>query len=106
MLQVYIGQTSHSAEIRNKEHYRPSSLAQPEKSAVPEHSNNEDHIIKFQKTDIITTKNRISGPPHQDAIELEFHYNNMHRNDGLILSKSWRQLIRVVRDRKRPFQTD
>jgi hypothetical protein len=36
--QVYIGQTGRSIDTRIKEHYPHSRLAQPDKSAVAEHS--------------------------------------------------------------------
>jgi hypothetical protein len=41
---VYIGQSGRSIQIRIKEHNRHIRLAQPDKSAVAEHSINHDHI--------------------------------------------------------------
>ena len=43
---VYIGQSGRSIHLRIKEHDRHIRLAQPDKSAVAEHSFNHDHIIR------------------------------------------------------------
>jgi hypothetical protein len=45
---VYIGQSGQSIHLRIKEHDRHIRLAQPDKSAVAEHSLNQDHIIRLQ----------------------------------------------------------
>ena len=47
---VSIGQSGRSVQLRIKEHGRHVRLAQPDKSAVAEHSFNEDHIIRLQET--------------------------------------------------------
>jgi len=47
---VYMGQSGRSIQLRIKEHRRHVRLAQPDKSAVAEHSFNEDHIIRLQET--------------------------------------------------------
>jgi hypothetical protein len=44
---LYIGQSSHFIQIRNKEHERHIRPAQTEKSAVTEHSINQDHSINL-----------------------------------------------------------
>jgi len=45
---VYIGQSGRSIQLRIKEHNKHIRLAQPDKSAVAEHSFNHDHIIKLR----------------------------------------------------------
>ena len=47
---VYIGQSGRSVQLRIKEHDRHIRLLQPEKSAVAEHSFNQDHNIRLQET--------------------------------------------------------
>jgi len=44
---VYIGQSGRSVQFRIKEHERHMRLSQPDKSAVTEHSFNQDHIIRL-----------------------------------------------------------
>jgi hypothetical protein len=47
---VYIGQRGRTLQLRIKEHNRHIILAQPDKSAVAEHSINQDHIINTLRT--------------------------------------------------------
>jgi hypothetical protein len=90
---VYIGQTGRSIGTRLKEHQRNIRLEYPDKSAVADHSINQEHRIQFNNTSILSTQTRYMDRIIREAIEIELHPYNINRENGFYLSKSWKPLI-------------
>jgi hypothetical protein len=99
--QVYNGQIGRSIQTRVKKHQRHIRLQHPDKSAVAEQSINLDHRIQLQNTTILSTKSRYIDRMIRKATEIEIQPNNMNREDGLRLSRSWKSLIHALKGRRK-----
>jgi hypothetical protein len=90
---VYTGQTGCSVDARLKKQQQHIRLEHPEKSAVAERSVDLGHHIQFHNISVLATKTQCMDRIVREAIKIELHPNNMNRDVGLCLSKSWKLLI-------------
>jgi hypothetical protein len=96
---VYIGQTHCSIETRVREHHQHIRVYHPDKSTVAEYSTNLGHYIQLQNTSILAKKFRC-----MDLIKL--HPNNMNKEDGFSLIKSWKPPIHTLKECKQALSKD
>ena len=77
-----MGMTKRSVNTRLSEHKRWCRLGQVEKSAVAEHTlEQEGHQIRFKDTQVIARENNYYPRIYREAIEIHTHSGNFNKKD-------------------------
>ena len=97
---VYIGETGRSIQTRLKEHNADITHNRAKQSALAEHSVASKHHISLENAKVIINIEHYTMRRIREAIEIEKHPNNLNRDDGWKLSKSWAPIINRIKDAK------
>lgn len=96
---VYVGMTNRSIKTRITEHKRHTRLQQPDRSAVAQHSLENNHTINFEQVEILAKERGFYNLSRREAVEIEQHPNNFNRDNGYKLSNIWKQVLKNKQQR-------
>jgi hypothetical protein len=58
------------------------------------------------KTKLLARKTGYMDRVIREAIEIQLHPNNIHREEGLHLSRAWKPLLHNIKEKRRSSDTD
>lgn len=89
----YIGETGRSFKQRIKEHEVDLRLNCCHTSALVEHANKAKHQLCLENTNILSKEENYSKRKFREALEIIKHPQNLNRNNGWEISRSWIPLL-------------
>ena len=92
----YIGETGRSLKVRLREHGADIRNQRSRISALAEHSERSKHHICLEETSLLAQENHYFKRRFREAIEIIKHPNNLNRDGGFEVSKSWVPLIKCL----------
>ena len=90
---VYIGQTKRDLKSRIKEHQRAIKFQRPEKSALCQHSMENDHLVDWSKVKILKVEHDYSKRLFTESWYINEKPQVLNRNDGLSFPAVYRKLL-------------
>ena len=92
----YIGETGRSLKVRLREHGADIRNQRIHTSALAEHSERSKHHICLEEASLLAQENHYFKRRFREAIEIIKHPNNLNRDGGFEVSKSWVPLIKCL----------
>ncbi|XP_053989899.1 uncharacterized protein LOC128882340, partial [Hylaeus volcanicus] len=102
----YIGQTGRLIRTRLNEHMNNIKNVNTEKSAVAEHFYRTNHVIEFDKANVLASIDNYQQRVIREAIEIVKQPQNFNKEDGYKLSKLWHSIIPLRKPKKEETPTD
>jgi hypothetical protein len=91
-----------STTTRIKDHQQQMCLEQLDKSTMAELSINREHHTMLQDTNILYTRSIHTILIFNEAAKTELHPNNTNRENGCVLSGSWKPLTHSLNEQRKP----
>jgi len=98
---VYNEETGCPIENRIEDHHRYIWLYHPDKSSTAEHSIKLGHRFQFHDVSILAKKPGRMKRITREATNFELYPDNMKKEEGFSLSKTWKPLTRTLNGRKK-----
>ena len=90
---VYIEQTKRDLKSRIKEHQRDIKVRRSEKSALCQHSMENDHLIDWSKVKILKVGHNYSKRLFTESWYINKKHQVLNRNDGLSIPAVYKKLL-------------
>ena len=90
---LYIGEIDRSMETRFKEHSADLRHNRHKKSDLVEHVHITGHHICLENAKVISREDNLLKRKIREKIEINLNRNCLNRDDGAIISDSWKPLL-------------